>query len=235
MSVSQKLRSLGVDITTTSVHSLLKSYDRIAFFSINNYIGKDYSLGEKPQQEAITVAQCLRKYGYQVYYMLNAEKKDLINKLKYFVSETPEELVIYYTGLTMDPNLDEEFGTHDESFVLIDGMVTDEEYLEILNEKNPLNKVVLLTDSCKEGSAWDVENNKDKLPAKILSITTKQLDPKAEPKFGFFANCLLRLLKAEPNLSANDARNKLIAMLEPNGQTLTISTTTPVFIHDALF
>ena len=235
MSVSQRLRSLGVDITTTSVNALLRSYDRIAFFCICNYMGKDYSLGEKPQAETIAVAQCLKKYGYQVYYMINPEKKDLVNKLNYFVSQTAEQLVIYYTGLDTDPNVDEEFGTHDEAFVLIGEILNDEEFVEILKNKAPQNKIVLATDSTKDGSSWNVENNKSELPPNILSLTTSPIDPKADHQSGVFAQDLLKLLKANPTLSALETKNRLNTMLESNNQTITLSTTTPVFIHDALF
>lgn len=247
MSSKKLITSIGKDITYTSMSEMPTGLKKVGFCIINTYEGTRISLGEGPMNDGYNMAKCLKRFGYDVYYVLNAKSKNFKQKFAYFLSQTVDELVVYYVGHgTNVRDLDgDEADGYDEAIVFVDGNVIDDELIEIIiKNKNAKNKTCLVSDCCHSGSIWDIQSGNYRnrvLPENLISLsasndkqTAKQtvVERKEQGMFTYYMN---KLLKTEPKLTPVQLKNKLTTTLRRYQQTVTIATTSAELLTQPTF
>ena len=247
MSSSKKIKNVALDITYINTNKLPTNLEKVGFVCINTYVGTNMSLGDGPMNDGYNISKCLKRYGYTIYYLLNPKKSNFLAKLDFFFSTVKSELVIYYTGhgtQVKDTNGDEEDG-FDEALVFVDGNVIDDTLVEtLIKQKNSTNKCVLISDCCHSGTIWDLQGGDirgRKLPDGVMSMSAASDRQTAKQTVverldqGMFTYNLMKILKSEPDLSANECKKKLATSLRTYGQTVTLGSTTNSLLNDPLF
>ena len=247
MSSSTKIKNVALNITYVNTNKLPTTLEKVCFVCINTYVGTNMSLGDGPMNDGYNIAKCLKRYGYTVYYLLNPKKSNFLAKLEFFFKNVKSELVVYYTGhgtSVRDTNGDEADG-YDEAMVFVDGNIIDDTLVETLIEhKNTTNKCVLMSDCCHSGTIWDIQGGDikgRKLPDDVMSISAASDKQTAKQTVverleqGMFTYNIMKILKAEPNLSATECKTKLTSVLRKYGQTVTLGATTASMLTDPLF
>ena len=249
MSLAKKdIKNVGLDITNTNVSKLPTKLDRVGFVIINTYQGTSISLGDGPMNDGYNMAKCLKKrYGYQVFYIINQKKQSFKDKFAHFLKCVENEFVLYYVGhgtSVRDTNGDESDG-YDEALVFVDGNVIDDELIDLIIEnKNETNKCVLVSDCCHSGTIWDIQGgnvNGRELPPNLLSISAANDKQTAKQTYvermeqGMFTYNMNKVLKKEPNLSPLQLKQKMATSLRKYAQTVTIGTTTQELLNQPTF
>ncbi|EAY21824.1 hypothetical protein TVAG_248830 [Trichomonas vaginalis G3] len=247
MSSRKNIQKVGTDITNIPISKLPKQMNRVGFVVINCYTGTRYSLGDGPMNDGYNMSKCLKRYGYQVYYILDSKKKPFLEKLNYFLDNVRGELAVYYVGhgtSVVDTDGDEDDG-YDEAMFFTDGTVIDDVLVDCLIEhKNKESKVILISDCCHSGSIWDIQGgnvNGRSLPNGIISVsasndkqTAKQTIAERQEQ-GMFTYNLMKTLKTQPNLTAIECKKNLSNILRRYAQTVTIATTSAELLTVPLF
>ncbi|EAY15856.1 Clan CD, family C14, metacaspase-like cysteine peptidase [Trichomonas vaginalis G3] len=247
MSSKKNIKKYGTDITNIGVNRIPTNLNRVGFVVINCYIGTRYSLGDGPMNDGYNMAKCLKRYGFQVFYIYDQKRNAFMEKLKFFLENVKRELVVYYVGhgtSVADTDGDED-DQMDEAFVFVDGNVIDDELVEcVSNSKNTESKVVFVSDCCHSGSIWDLQGgdvNGRKLPDKLVSVsaandkqTAKQTVAERMEQ-GMFTYNLMKTLKADPDMTAVECKKRLATALRRYAQTVTIASTTPELLNEPLF
>lgn len=247
MTAKRQIKNVGLDITNISASKLPTKLDKVGFVIINTYEGTRISLGDGPMNDGYNMAKCLKRFGYQIYYILNQKKRFFMEKLAHFLKVTEGTLAVYYVGhgtSVVDLDGDEDDG-YDEAMVFVDGNVVDDDLIEsIIKNKNQKSKCVLLSDCCHSGSIWDIQSGNygtRVLPPNIMSIsaaTDKQTSKQTvvgRLEQGIFTYNLNKILKNDPKLSAKQIKTSLAAVLRKYGQTVTIATTTESMLTEPAF
>ncbi|EAY08786.1 Clan CD, family C14, metacaspase-like cysteine peptidase [Trichomonas vaginalis G3] len=247
MSAKTNIKKYGTDITNVPVSKLPKNLNRVGFVVINCYIGTRYSLGDGPMNDGYNMAKCLKRYGYQVYYLLDSKRQAFLDKFDFFLRNATGELAFFYVGHgtnVADANGDEDDG-QDEALVFVDGNIVDDDLLASLEaNKNPDNKLILISDCCHSGTVWDLQSkniNGRKIPAGVVSVSAANDKQTAKQTVadrveqGMFTYNLMKALKTEPNMSALECKKRLATALRRYAQTVTIASTTPELLNEPLF
>ena len=249
MSLARKdIKNVGLDITNTPVSKLPTKLQRVGFIIINTYEGTSISLGDGPLNDGYNMAKCLKKrYGYQVYYIMNQRKATFMEKLKHFLKAVEGELVVYYVGhgtSVKDVSGDEADG-YDEAMVFVDGNVIDDDLIAALCDyKHDDSKCLLVSDCCHSGSIWDIQSGAvhgKLLPANTMSISAASDKQTAKQTYvermeqGMFTYNMNKLLKQEPNLTPLQLKQKLTTVLRKYAQTVVIGTTSEAMLHQPTF
>ena len=247
MTSARKIKNVGLDITRVETKRIPSALEKVAFVCINTYVGTRMSLGDGPMNDGYNISKCLKRYGYTVYYLLNPKRANFMGKLEFFLKNVKNELVVYYVGhgtSVKDTDGDEDDG-YDEAMVFVDGLVIDDELVASLcKNKNESNKCVLMSDCCHSGTIWDIQAGSvggRKLPANTMSISAANDKQTAKQTVaerleqGMFTYNLMKILKKEPNLSANECKAKLTTVLKKYQQTVTLGATTESMLTNPLF
>ncbi|KAI5534672.1 cysteine-type peptidase protein [Trichomonas vaginalis G3] len=247
MSAKTNIKKYGTDITNVSTSKLPTNLQRVGFVVINCYIGTRYSLGDGPMNDGYNMAKCLKRYGYQVYYIVDSKKKPFLEKLAFFLQNTKTELALFYVGHgtnVADLNGDEDDG-QDEALVFVDGNIIDDELLQTLAEnKCPENKVILISDCCHSGTVWDLQSKNIgnvRIQANFVSVSAANDKQTAKQTVadrveqGMFTYNLMKALEQEPNMTAMECKKRLATSLRKYAQTVTVASTTPSLLNVPIF
>lgn len=243
----RRLKTYGRDLATIPISRLPNEFDKACYLIVNTYTSYRLNLGTGPLNDAVSFAKCMKNFGYKVFFVHNAHKKNFLNYLDKFLAKTKGELVIYYVGHgTSVPDLDgDEDDGYDEAFVFDDGIVIDDILVEhLIANKNPENEVVMVTDACFSGSIWDIQSgnvNGRVLPDRIMSIsaandkqTAKQtMIQRAEQ--GIFTYNMTKILKRNPAITPPQLQTEMRKILRKYGQSVTVATTNQSLLHEPIF
>lgn len=237
------LAELATDLELTNETQLSNtSLKKCVYICCNTYTKPSYSLGVGPMNDAITVASYMSSIGYDVYFYHNPKSADFLNWLKFFLQNTEEELVVYYTGhgASVDDENGDESDGKDECFVFDDNFVVDDELAEYLKKyKNSKCKLLTINDCCHSGTIWDLDSSG--VPSNCISLsaaedseTAKQtsMDGKEQGMFTFY---LYKLIQQNPSMTPSEMKTKITPYLSKYDQCFTTCTTTQSLLTSPIF
>lgn len=241
------LKKCGHNIAGMPVSRLPATFDNVAFLCVNNYSSYRLSLGTGPLNDALSFAHCMANYGYAIYFLHNPRSRNFLQYLDVFFKRTQGRLIFYYVGHgtnVRDIDGDESDGL-DEAFVFDDGVVIDDDLIaHLIENKNPSNVIVLVTDACHSGSIWDIQGGSvkgRKLPPGIISVsaasdaqTAKQTMINRKDQ-GIFTYNMTSILATNPDLTADQLGEKMKSALRKYSQTFTVATTSADLRSKPLF
>jgi hypothetical protein len=222
------LKEYGRDLADIPVSRLPSKLENTAFLCINTYTSYRLNIGVSPINDAVLFAHRLKKFGFMIYFLHNPHARSFLKYLDVFFRNVTGQLVLFYVG---HGNGD----STDQAFVFDDGPVYEADLITHLTEnKNPKSQVVLVTDACKSGTIWDIQDGTVKgreLPPGVVSIsaateeeTTKQIVVD-RTNHGVFTATLVKALKEDPFVTPEDLAAKMRGVLQERGQTFTTGTT----------
>jgi hypothetical protein len=243
----RSLKALGRDVAAVPVNRLPASFAKAAFLCVNTYTSSRLNLGKGPLNDALSFATCVKRYGFEIYFLHNPRRKNFLTYLDAFFSRTTEKLIFFYVGHgTNVRDMDgDEADRQDEAFVFEDGEVIDDDLLTHLSEnKHPDSHLVLVTDACHSGSIWDIPTitvRGRSLPPNVLSLaaandaqTAKQTTIERKEQ-GVFTYNLTKIIAADPHASPRDIAAKMRTALKPYAQSFTVGATTTSLVDAPLF
>lgn len=246
MGAKTNIKKYGTDITNVPIERLPKNLSRVGFVCINCYIGTRYSLGDGPLNDGYNMAKCLKAYGFQVFYTLDIKQKGFLDKLNFFLQTVKTQLCVFYVGhgtSVRDVHGDEQDGM-DEALVFVDGNVIDDVLIDnVIEYKNETNKVVFISDCCHSGTIWDLQAGNIKgrqLPPGLMSVSaandrqTAKQTMVGRTEQGMFTYNLMKTLKADHDMTANECKKRLATALRRYAQTVTLGATTPELLNEPL-
>ena len=236
------LQGSATDLSTTTEDALKGKLSKAVLICCNTYTKPSYSLGVGPLNDAITVATSMKEYGCTCYYIHNPQSNEFLKWLKFFLQNTSQYLLVYYTGHgsnMADKNSDEDDG-QDECFVFDDAFVKDDVLVQSLIDNKTTNaKVVLLTDCCHSGSIWDIQGgtvNGRTIPSNIISIsaaqdtqTAKQTELNGNEQ-GVFTFYFYKYLSTNPSATPEQMKADLTQYFNRFEMTYVTATTTPSYL-----
>lgn len=151
------LKTLGRDLATIPLARLRDKAERVGFICINSFKSYRLNLGTGPINDAVSMAHCLKSFNFDVYFISSPHCKDFLKYLDAFFRNTTGQLVFFYVGHGLslrDIDIDETDG-NDEAFVFDDGVILDDDLVtHVIENKNPSNELILITDACRPGTIW---------------------------------------------------------------------------------
>lgn len=243
----RRLKTLGRDLGTIPLSRIPASFEKVCFICVNTYTSYRLNLGTGPINDAVSFAKCVKNYGFEVFFLHNPHSRNFLKYLDKFFSNAVGQLIVYYVGHgTSSSDLDkDEADGNDEAFVFDDGIIIDDDLItHLIDNKNPDNEVILVTDACHSGSIWDIQAGNVKgreLPARIMSVsaasdkqTAKQTMINRQEQ-GIFTHNLTKILKKNPGMTPNQLKDMMRKELRKYGQTFTVGTTSPDLLDQPLF
>ncbi|OHT08161.1 Clan CD, family C14, metacaspase-like cysteine peptidase [Tritrichomonas foetus] len=243
----RRLKEYGRDLGTIPISRLPTEIEKAAFICVNTYTSYRLSLGTGPMNDAVSFAKCLKSSGYQIYFLHNPHSRNFLKYLDAFFKNTTYELVVYYVGhgTSVTDTDREESDRKDEAFVFDDGVIVDDVLIDhLIDNKNPDNKLILVTDACHSGSIWDIQGGNvhgRELPPNIMSIsaandaqTAKQTMINRQEQ-GIFTYNLTKTLKKNPSMTPRELQASMRTILRKYSQSFSIGTTTPSLLDEPLF
>jgi hypothetical protein len=241
----RQLKTYGRDISETFIERLPKEFERVCFICVNSYRSFRQAIGVTPIQDAVALAKCVRYFEYEVYFVHNPHARTFIDYLNYLIEHTSRHVMVYYVGLgTTVRDLDRTLtrSIYDEAFTFDDGSISDEEFLDSLEYKNPNNKITLITDTCKPETTWNLpigpELRGRPLPPNVISLsalptqtTSKQMMALCQSQ-GIFTFNLTKFLKADPKITAKQLCEKMTAVLGDFAQVFEAGTSSPELLDE---
>lgn len=237
------LSQYAKNLKNCTEESLKGTLKKVVLICCNTYTKPSYSLGVGPLNDSITVATSMKEYGATCYYILNPTSTEYLKWLDFFLENTQEYLMCYYTGhgsSSADHEGDEDDGK-DEYLVFDDKFVCDDVLMSHLCEnKKTFAKVVLLTDCCHSGSIWDIQGNSHKAPAGIISISAAQDSQTAKQtelngtEQGVFTFYFFKYLSTNAKGSPNQMKDELDQYLKKFEMLYVTATTTPSYLTEQI-
>ena len=125
-------------------------------------------------------------------------------------------------------------------------MIKDEEVIQhIVEKKQPGAQLTLLTDACRPGSIWDINEGLVcgiKLPPNILSIAASNNNPdsgittiQTRLESGMFTELIVKALKNNSAVTPDALENNLKKSLLEYHQTFVVGTSSPELLTKPLF
>lgn len=237
------LASLGTDLEKTTESTLSgTSITKAIYICCNTYTKPSYSLGVGPMNDAITVATYMNKIGYSVYFYHNPKSQQFLDWLAFFLKNTKQHLVVYYTGHggSIDDENGDEADGKDECLVFDDAFVVDDQISDVVvKNKSSSLKFMAINDCCHSGSIWDLEA--DDVPGNCLSLSAAKDSETAKQttmdgvEQGMFTFYLFKLLSSDPNLTPTELEEKANPYLKKYEQCFTKYATTNSLLTSPLF
>ncbi|KAH0793381.1 Clan CD, family C14, metacaspase-like cysteine peptidase [Histomonas meleagridis] len=242
-----RLRTYGRDLGSIPISRLPTEFDKACFICVNTYQSYRLNLGTGPLNDAVSLAKCVKNFGFHIYFLHNPHSRNFLKYLDHFFQFTTDHLVFFYVGhgtTVRDLDGDEDDG-NDEAFVFDDGNIVDDELIDhLINNKNPNNRITLITDACHSGSIWDIQGgdvNGRELPDKIISIsaandrqTAKQTVIERQDQ-GVFTYNLTKTIKSNPTITPKELKTAMTKSLRKYAQTFTVATTSNELLDMPLF
>lgn len=240
------LEDLGTDLKKPN--NMPTNLTRCVFICCNTYTKPSYSLGVGPMNDSITVATYLKTIGFKVYFIQNPTAAEFMKYFKYFMENTKEYLIVYYSGhgaSVDDKNGDEEDGK-DEALVFDDNFIIDDDLSEAIATcgKPASSKICLFNDCCHSGTIYDLKAgsyNGRKMPENIMSIsaardseTAKQTSVGGNDS-GVFTFYFFKLLSQNENLNAKTMAPQIEQYLKRFEQTYVCTSTSEEILNEPLF
>jgi hypothetical protein len=239
----RELKMAGHDLSGIPISRLPVSFDKVAFLCVNSYVSYRHALGVIPVNDAVTFAKCVKNFGFAIYFFHNPHARNFLKYLDVFLNSTTKQLVLYYVGPGIKDGAADTTG-EDVAFSFDDGPISDGDFLaHIAEQKVPSNQLILITDTGRSGSIWDLHaGNKRtrKLPPGIVSVwasksstTENQTVPGVDE--GIFTHNLTKTLTAEPLITPSELGRKLKSILKRYAQSSSVGTTTPALLNAPIF
>lgn len=221
---------------------------KAVFICCNTYTRPDYSLGVGPLNDAITVAEYMKSIGFTVYYLHNPKSQEFLKYFKYFLANTQNYLVIYYTGhgASVDDTNGDEADGKDEALVFDDAFIVDDVLADtIANSGKPQSsKVCLLSDCCHSGSIYDLQSGNFKgrqMPQNVMSLSAAKDEETAKQTSiegtdsGIFTFYFFKLLAAKTSLTPKQMDGEINGYLKKFDQNYICYATNPPFLDQTIF
>jgi hypothetical protein len=236
------LKEYGRDLAAIPVSRLPPKLENAAFLCVNTYTSYRLNIGTVPINDAVLFAKRLKKHGFSIYFMHNPHARSFLRYLDVFFRNVTGQLVFFYVGhgngaLTGSASTD-------KAFVFDDGPIYEADLITHLNDnKNPTSQVVFITDACKSGTIWDIQDGTVKgrsLPAGVVSISaatdgdTKQILVD-RTDHGLFTYTLVKALKEDPFVTPDALAAKMRGPLQERGQTLAAGSTARSLLSEPAF
>lgn len=136
---------------------------KAALLFINSYESTNFSLGEGPCNDGITMKTKLEALGYSCYVYYDVEAHQFIQLMLSFTHAPFDKLVVYFSGhgsSVKDISGDEVDG-RDEALVFKDASILDDDLRHLI--KTQIKNLILLIDCCHSGSVFDLSDEKNVL------------------------------------------------------------------------
>lgn len=243
----RKLKTVGHDLSAISITRLPATFEKVCYICVNTYRSYRLNLGTGPVNDAYSIAKCVKKYGYEVYFLHNPHSRNFLKYLDEFFSRTTGHLVFFYVGhgtSVRDLDGDEDDG-YDEALVFDDGNIIDDVLVEhLIAKKNPENKMTLITDACHSGSVWDIQGGNvlgRQLPSNVISLSAASDSQTAKQTVierldqGVFTYNMTKVIKSKPSITPNQLQTEMRKVLRQYGQTFTVGSTSPELLTCPVF
>jgi hypothetical protein len=188
------------------------------------------------------MAHYLKNFDFDAYFISSPRCKDLLKYLDAFFRNTTGQFVFFYVGHGHSLRDVDEIDGNDEAFVFDDGVILDDDLVtHVIENKNPSSEIILITDACRPGTIWDLQNGVVRgrqLPPGLLSISTVPdtiIARQAKMDQGIFTENLTRALNADQDATPADIAVKMKAALREYSQTFALGTTSPSLLTQPLF
>jgi hypothetical protein len=230
------LKELGHDLTAIPIANLPPTFAKVAFLCVNTHCSFRQGVGVPPINDAVLLANCLRRFSFEIYFLHNPHSGNFLRYLDVFFTATTGRLVLFYVG--------QGAGLHEDAFIFDDGQIPESEMVDhLIENKNANCEVILITDACRSGTIWDIQNGKVKgraLPPGVISLssatdaeTAKQTKVGGVDQSAFTYN-LTKTLQAEPFSSPSELHGKLRAVLKKYGLNFVVGASTPALLNKPL-
>ena len=242
------LRGIAKDMTGKPPYvTVPPTLDKACFICCNSYTTVKYSLGVGPINDSITVAKNHKDRGFQVFFLHNSTADEFKEFLPLFLKRTKDALTVFFTGhgaIAKDKN-GEESGGKDEAMIFDNGVITDDDLMNILHENaNGKTKVLLLSDCCHLGSIWDIQSAAKKnlqLPPNIISISsdkderTEKSNKVGTKSQGIFTHFFWKALNETPQSTPKQLGDALNQSLHKFNQHFVCAETSEDAVNKPLF
>jgi hypothetical protein len=232
------LKEYGRDLAGIPVSRLPSQFENAAFLCINTYTSYRLNIGTTPINDAVLFAKRLKKFGFSIYFLHNPHARSFLKYLDAFFRNVTGQLVLFYLGHGNGSSAD-------QAFVFDDGPIYEADLIEHLNQnKNPNSQVVFVTDACKSGTIWDIQDGSVKgreLPPGVVSISAATEDETVKQimvdrtNHGIFTYTLVKALKEDPFVTPEALSEKMRGVLQERGQTFTAGTTVRSLLSEPAF
>jgi hypothetical protein len=239
----RQLKTYGRDVGAIPVSHVPQSFNKVAFLCINTYKSYRLNLGTGPINDAVSLAKCVKRFEFEIYFMHNPHARNFLKYLDVFFKATTGQLVVYYVG--HGTSLSESGNQAEEAFLFDDGRIPEDELIKhLLSNKNESCSITFITDACHTGTIWNIQDGSVRgqtLPPNILSLsayndsTLSKTASEDGTGVGIFTSSLTKFLKEDIDLSPNGLEPKMSEALRAHGQSFVIGTTTPDLLTQPLF
>ncbi|KAH0795069.1 Clan CD, family C14, metacaspase-like cysteine peptidase [Histomonas meleagridis] len=240
-----QLRSLGRDLSKIPSNRMPLDLKNVCLICVNSYRSFRQNIGTTPINDAATMAKCVKYFEYEVYYLHNPHAQRFLEFIDYFFENTQKNLIVYYVGQgTTASDLDNtQPHDFDEAFTFEDGIIYDEDMIEHLQCKAPSNKIILITDTCRQNTCWSIKSPEIKgytLPERVISLsasprstTSKQMMALCQSQ-GIFTFNLTKELKLHPKITPNELLPKMNSVLSEYVQDFNVGSSSPELLDEPI-
>lgn len=169
--------------------------DNVCFILCNTYEHKNVDLGVGPLNDTQMIGVNMHRRGFKVFYLVSPRKEEFINYCQFFSQNTQNKLVIFYTGRGFLSD-----GEH-TNIMFNDGNATPQELGQAISQANTSNHIVLITDCCTGGSAFDVRENPHDIVSLGISKPASEKDRHDRRTHGIFTYYLCKILNEAPDIT----------------------------------
>lgn len=219
------LNQIGVCLNDKNPETIsIKNLDKVCFILVNTYDRKDYDLGVGPLNDSYLLGMNLYKRGYKIFYLHNPRKSEFLVYSAFFLKNTQSDLTIFYSGraTAFAGSVNGKLSLNINAFLFNEGCTTADELGKILSDNmNPNVKVVLLSDCCGGGSAWDIRIAKKfnpNLPPNILIFSANERkrvkEKTSKHTHGIFTFFFCTLINENPNITPKQLCNQINPLIK---------------------
>ena len=239
----RRLMELGRDLQNIPLSRIPPSFTKIAFICVNTFESFRFGLGKGPLEDAVRFAKIFRYYGFELFFLKTPHVRNFLRYFDPLLERTSQHLVTLYLGHEVYKLQSNE---KEEAFCFDDGVIKDEEVIQhIVEKKQPGAQLTLLTDACRPGSIWDINEGLVcgiKLPPNILSIAASNNNPdsgittiQTRLESGMFTELIVKALKNNSAVTPDGLENNLKKSLLEYHQTFVVGTSSPELLTKPLF
>jgi hypothetical protein len=208
------------------------------------------TLGNRPVSDACTVAQAAKFAGIECHFIHNATAKVFMQWFHKFLEDASSCFFFYDAGLSARIHCHDIQDKCDDAQYVEDSELAEIRLIDLIGSKNPDSTVILISDWCHERNIWSFNPNRwEEIPPRMISIGVAEASERADeitedrPSMellsrinrGVFASGMFDALKANPAMTPLELKQRLDADLNGHHQTVTIETTSPEMLTQALF
>lgn len=179
---------IGMCVNNLSI-SILPKKDlyNVCFIIINDYNRKNIGVG--PLNDGYLIGNNFFKKSYKIFYLYNASYKEFPVFLQFFMNNTINKLLVFYSGKNDDF----------DGIEFINGSLT-KSYIEKLISFKNFNrnvKIIFVTDTAGSGSVFDVKRSSNSISFSVEKMGQNS----CKYSHGIFTFYLCKILSDCPNIS----------------------------------